>query len=323
MGKVRLNRHLFSIIIAAAFKIFFFLISCPHVTEASLEELNTQVREEKNFVPNCILHFSGNNPEHILIVEKSAQRAYLYRSDNIDNPMTIYKCSTGKNKGAKSEVNDKKTPEGVYFINKAFSKKYLSPIYGARAFSIDYPNRWDRRLGRKGYGIWLHGTNRPLNERDTNGCIVFNNKDIIELSKYLVTFHTPIIITQEINATDRNSLKKEVQGLKSFLLDWITSCKKDSKASCAAFYSKIFHDKESISHQTSSYKMLLYKKMGIIDMEIDNFEIYRENGVVLSKFTMNFIGKHFFTTWESRLYLFKNENKWKIVEESFTEKKVP
>ena len=245
MGKVRLNIYLFSIITAAVFKIFFFLISCPHIKEASLKEINMQVRGEKNFVPSCILHLSDNNPEHILIIEKSTQRAYLYRGDNIDNPMTMYKCSTGKNKGAKSEVNDKKTPEGVYFINKAFSKKHLSPVYGARAFSINYPNRWDLRLGRKGYGIWLHGTNKPLNERDTNGCIVFNNKDIIDLSKYLVTFNTPIIITQEINTKDRNSIKKEVQEIKSFLLDWLKACKKDSKANCATFYSKIFHDKEA------------------------------------------------------------------------------
>lgn len=67
--------------------------------------------------------------------------------------------------------------------------------------------------------------------------------------------------------------------------------------------------------------MLLYKKMGIIDMMINNLEVYRENGVVLSKFNMSLTGEHFSTVWESRLYLIKNKKKWKIVDEYFAEKR--
>lgn len=98
-----MKKYLFTSITAVALNIFFFFIACPHTTEASLEELEMQVGQEESFVPNCMLYCSGNNPKYILIVEKSTQRAYLYRGGNIDNPQGIFKCSTGKNRGAKSE----------------------------------------------------------------------------------------------------------------------------------------------------------------------------------------------------------------------------
>ncbi len=51
-------------------------------------------------------------------------------------------------------------------------------FYGAGAFPINYPNEWDRRQGRDGYGIWLHGVPRDVYSRPpraSDGCIVLSN----------------------------------------------------------------------------------------------------------------------------------------------------
>ena len=34
----------------------------------------------------------------------------------------------------------------------------LTDFYGTGAYPISYPNEWDKRQGRNGHGIWLHGT---------------------------------------------------------------------------------------------------------------------------------------------------------------------
>src|SRR3546814_8483534 len=34
----------------------------------------------------------------------------------------------------------------------------LPDFYGDGAYPLNYPNEWDKHEGRKGYGIWLHGT---------------------------------------------------------------------------------------------------------------------------------------------------------------------
>ena len=61
-------------------------------------------------------------------------------------------------------------------------------FYGTAAFPISYPNEWDRRQGRNGFGIWLHGTpsdtySRP--PRASDGCVVLTNQDIQTMNSAL------------------------------------------------------------------------------------------------------------------------------------------
>jgi murein L,D-transpeptidase YafK len=111
-------------------------------------------------MPDCFLYFSPENPSQALLVEKASQRAYLYRSTDFSRPFRIYPCSTGKNSGPKSERNDKRTPEGIYYVTNSFKDQDLATIYGVRAFPIDYPNPLDRRLGRMGLGYGFTGPTR-------------------------------------------------------------------------------------------------------------------------------------------------------------------
>lgn len=142
--------------------------------------------------------------DYVLLVEKESQQLYVYAYDGQFRELKRYRCSTGENKGSKKQSGDRKTPEGIYFFNNRFTKRDLTPIYGTRAFPTDYPNYMDRFAGKNGSAIWVHGTNKKLKDRDTNGCVAMVNKDIDELDKYIDLHHTPIIIQKKIDYVHPN-----------------------------------------------------------------------------------------------------------------------
>jgi murein L,D-transpeptidase YafK len=150
-------------------------------------------------VPEVLVHMDAEADDHpgmsfALIVDKSRQQARLYHFDGYWQMVAKWACSTGKLAGPKQREGDRRTPEGVYFVTRDVAGRYLSGTYGTRALTLDYPNLLDAHLSHSGSAIWLHGTNKPLRDRDSNGCIVFENAAISRLANYMRLNRTPVII---------------------------------------------------------------------------------------------------------------------------------
>jgi len=316
-----LNRNLFIKSTLLVIKFFLLVIIFPHIVEANLTKQAALSEKVKDLVPDSILYPPLQNPGYVLLVEKSTQKAYLYQASRVGHQLKIYHCSTGENNGPKSKKDDKKTPEGVYFVTNSFKEKDLSSIYGAHAFPVDYPNPMDRKLGRKGYGIWLHGTNQNLKSWDSNGCIVFSNEDIMELSKYISERHTPIIITQKINFIEKKKLQKERAELKGLIMNWLEAWNQSRIDLYMSFYFKAFTAKKKNWSQWRAYKKRLGEKYGRINIKIDNLQILKENEIVLAKFDQIYKGNGFFSVGEKRLYLQREGSEWKITDEFFKKTK--
>jgi len=274
-------------------------------------------------IPDSLVYFSPQNQSHILLVEMAHQKAYLYDTQNLDNPLAVYPCSTGENEGPKTQRNDKRTPEGVYFITNSFEREDLAPIYGDRAFPLDYPNVRDRKLGRKGYGIWIHGTNEVLKPRDTNGCIVFTNEGIRDLAGYISKTHTPVIITQEINFVEKEQLLRERAQIKSLIDDWTHAWKGGQIDRYMSFYTEDFTGQGKTSLQWRAYKKRLSEHYDAVEITIDNLQILREGGITLAKFDQTYRADRFHSFGEKRLYLQQRSPEWKIVDEFFKRKDRP
>jgi murein L,D-transpeptidase YafK/ketosteroid isomerase-like protein len=160
--------------------------------------LSVSASAEK-IIPGSLIAMETNRAvDYLLLVEKETQTLFVYAYDGQFRELKRFRCSTGENLGSKKQSGDRKTPEGVYFFNNRFTKRDLTPIYGTRAFPIDYPNYMDRFAGKNGSAIWVHGTNKKLKDRDTNGCVAMINEDIDALDKYIDLHHTPIIIQKRI-----------------------------------------------------------------------------------------------------------------------------
>jgi len=137
-----------------------------------------------------------------VVVEKKTQTVRLYgREHGGVALLKTYPCTTGQAEGAKQERGDLKTPDGVYFFTDLLAGERLPTTYGSLALPLSYPNAWDRRAGRSGHGIWFHGTDRlasPFTPRDTQGCVLMRNEDLLELAGLVVPHTTPVLIAEEV-----------------------------------------------------------------------------------------------------------------------------
>ena len=99
----------------------------------------------------------------------------------------------------------------------------LPPLYGLGAFPIDYPNAWDRYLGRTGTGIWIHGTQPdsfsrpPLSSR---GCVTLNNEDLGVIEPLVDIGVTPVVAADRVQWVDPTSVRSQREELLAQLEVW-------------------------------------------------------------------------------------------------------
>ena len=294
------------------FTLIIVLLSVPALSGRVKKPIN-----HPKLVPDSILRWSGNNSPYAVLVDKSAQKIFLYHRNNLLSPVKIYRCSTGENEGPKSKQNDRKTPEGIYFFIKSYVEKNLSPIYGARAFPIDYPNPMDKQEGKEGYGIWFHGTNKPLKPRDTNGCIVLDNHNIDQLAEYIKLHDTPVIISSRIEMVPPEKLKKEKKEIEKLIEDWRRAWEKEDINRYMSFYSSRFTAQGKDWDLWKRYKSRLAHQYKNIRVKIDNLQLLRNDHLIMARFNQTYKTEVFKSEGEKRLFLRKNSNEWKIMGEFF------
>ena len=230
-------------------------------------------------LPGSLVQLSTRQ-EHVIVVDMSASRLYLFENrDGVPRLLKDFYTTIGKKGVGKYEEGDQKTPVGVYFVTGFIEPEELPDLYGDGAFPIDYPNAWDRRNGRTGYGIWLHGTPsatfaRP--PRDSNGCVIVSNKDLNTLFPYIDTGETPVILAESINWISVDEWKKRQstfeKNIEKWRVDWesrdadrylshyslnYSGLGKDYK-SWVAYKRRVNPSKKFIKVQLSEKSMFLY-----------------------------------------------------------------
>ncbi|NNF99929.1 MAG: L,D-transpeptidase [Desulfobacteraceae bacterium] len=208
--------------------------------------MSSAIEPSKNLIPETLIYWAGitgtlqsvTSPDYAIIVEKSSQHLLLYKIHDDFSLHRRFACSTGKVKGPKLLSGDQKTPEGIYFFTQEHPEKYLSPTYGNRAFTTDYPNLLDRMNGKTGHSIWLHGTDKPLRNWDSNGCVVISNEDIDALSPFITLNRTPFIIVEDISFLPASTAARTVAGIRRLIENWTAAIEKGSVAAYLACYQK-------------------------------------------------------------------------------------
>ncbi|MFC1891655.1 L,D-transpeptidase family protein [Thermodesulfobacteriota bacterium] len=273
---------------------------------------------KQDLVPSNLLKWGTGDSDHLVIVDKSSQKVMVYRGDNLFLPEKVYNCSTGENDGPKYKKNDRKTPEGIYYFTDSYVDRYLAPIYGVRAFPISYPNFLDKKDGKGGYGIWFHGTNKPLKPNDTNGCIAMANDDIDEFASHIELFKTPIIISSNIEMVPFKKNEQDAEELTDIVEAWRKAWQSKNVDRYISYYHNQFVSGNKNREQWKRYKRDLAKKYKNIDVQVDNLELLSNDGVVLARFTQRYRTSSLDSRGVKSLYFKKNSNKWKIIGEFFT-----
>lgn len=135
-------------------------------------------------------------------VDTSRARLYLFENSE-QGPRLIddYYVSIGKQGVDKLVEGDQKTPLGVYFITDRIGQSDLEDRFGAGALPLNYPNIYDKSVGRTGSGILVHGVPSNTYSRpplDSDGCVAMANEDLLKLSRQLPQRDTPVVITRQI-----------------------------------------------------------------------------------------------------------------------------
>lgn len=263
--------------------------------------------------------------KYAAIADTGKSRLYIYQ--NMGGKVRYvadYYISSGKNGSQKLKEGDKKTPIGVYFITANVPREKLTDFYGGKAFPINYPNEWDKRHGRSGYGIWLHGTpsdtfSRP--PRASDGCVVLSNQDLDRLSAKLQVGITPVIISDQIEwvkPADAAALRDRLaQQLESWRRDW-------ESGNIDAYlknYGRDFISGNQGRAEWAQHKRQVNAAKNWIKVEISNIGMILYPGrddLAVVDFDQEYASNNLSNKMRKRQYWMKENDKgpWKIIYES-------
>ena len=164
--------------------------------------------------------------QYALAVDVDKSRLYVLenRGGRLVRIADFY-ATVGKGGGGKVREGDQRTPLGAYTLLGTIPKEKLTDFYGSGAFPLDYPNVWDRRQGRNGFGIWLHGVPSDTYARApraSDGCVVVSNPDLQLIQRFMSAGRTPIIIEQSVEWVERDINARSAQGLLTAIERWRT-----------------------------------------------------------------------------------------------------
>ncbi len=271
-------------------------------------------------LPRYVLQLDRDQ-KYALVVDSRRSRLYVF--ENVGGrPQFVadYYVTLGKNGVEKTREGDQKTPIGVYHVTANLPRQKLTDFYGSGAFPINYPNAWDKRLGRNGHGIWLHGTpsdtySRP--PRASDGCIVLANADLDAVGRTLQIGLTPVIIADEVEWLDAAVVEAERKGLADAFEAWRADWESRDAGRYLSHYASRFRSEDQNLAQWSEHKRKVnagksWIKVGV--SRVSMLQYPRENFVVVG-FDQDYRSNNLSNVMRKRQYWIREDGRWRILYE--------
>jgi murein L,D-transpeptidase YafK len=286
---------------------------------ARLQAYNSKPRD--NTVPRYLLQLE-NDQKFAIVVDTKKSRLYLYRNDG-GTPRFVadYYVTQGKLGADKVSEGDKRTPIGVYHVTSSLSPHKLGNFYGSGAYPINYPNEWDRRKGRNGHGIWLHGTPPDTFSRPplaSDGCVVLANQDLDAIASDLQIGVTPVIISNSIEWLSLDDWQAERSALIGTIDAWRHDWESRDIDKYAQHYSREFLADGQNFKQWIAQKRKVNVGKTWIKIDARNISMLRNPGkeeYVVVAFEQDYQSNNLSGMVKKRQYWVKEEGNWKIIYE--------
>lgn len=272
-------------------------------------------------VPRYLLQMRPDQ-KHAVVVDTQRARLYLYQNDN-GTPRFVadYYIAHGKLGAEKIKEGDKKTPIGVYHVTSSIPRQKLPDFYGSGAFPINYPNEWDKKQGRNGYGIWLHGTpsdtfSRP--PKSSDGCVVLANTDLDALAKNLQLGTTPVIISNSIEWLSLDNWQAERQALLAMIDEWRRDWESLDIERYARHYARDFASDGKNRAAWIAQKRKVNAGKQWIKVATNNVSMFRNPGkdeYVVVTFEQDYQSSNLNNRTQKRQYWIKEDGRWQIIHE--------
>jgi murein L,D-transpeptidase YafK len=268
---------------------------------------------------------SADAGEHVLVCEKDTKTLHTFRF--IKGHFLLvksYPCIVGANGGDKKKAGDFATPKGIYFVQWYTPGTRLRDEYGAGAFALNYPNLMDRKEGKRGSGIWLHGhsTNKDLNDiQSTKGCIAVGNEAIKELAEIVKPQYTPVAIVDKLQFGSEQNWQNLSRELKAFLDGWKHSWEAINTKKYLTFYAPDFVNNDGMNFSSfKSYKEKVNKGKKSIRVKIERPAMLlspeQDGKMAVVRFDQKYQSNNFKSDSKKVLYLRKGKSGWQIIGES-------
>jgi murein L,D-transpeptidase YafK len=255
-----------------------------------------------------------------IVVDKSERKLTVWEFANgIYTKKAEFPSDLGRQVGPKIARGDKRTPEGVYFLEKQLEGPSLSfQEYGVRAFTTSYPNFFDRRDGKTGDGIWLHAVPDKVSlERGSKGCVVVRNEAILAISKFIKPGQTPIIISDKIDYQPITQTKTQSESMTQMLANWKKSWESKDLDGYMSYYDSTFKNQKMDLAGWRAFKKSLYEKYQNIQVTLSEPIILQHGNRVVVRALQQYKSDLKEDFGEKTLYLEKRDDGYKIVAEDW------
>lgn len=304
--------------------------------EAALDQLRAEAEVRlkayldalpQDRLPRALLTL-GEEVHTAIVVDKENHRLYIYERRGDGEPPRLvrdYYVSTGRANGNKVLRGDLRTPEGVYFITSHIPSSSLPDKYGSGAFPLNYPNELDRRLGKTGDGIWLHGTENAYYSRpplDSEGCVVLPNIDLNQAAAFIRPGVTPLVITARVDWVDEAAWRRERQELLNALDMWVADWTSGDVERYLSHYATDFWSPGLDLAKWQARKRAVAGSKTFQQVALSNLSLFayppsasdgRE--LVVASFRQHYRSNNFNGDMGKRLYLTREDGRWRVLYE--------
>jgi len=259
---------------------------------------------------------------HAVVVDASRFRVFVYENANgMPRLVEDYYTTLGKNGIDKLREGDRKTPLGVYRVTSMIPGAMLPDLYGWGALPIDYPNEWDRRAGRTGYGIWLHGVPSDTYARApwaSDGCIALANPDIERLAKRVQAGVTPVIIAERVEWLSAEAWKAQRAQFSERLEAWRRDWESLDAERYLAHYASSFRAGRMDRGAWAAHKRRVNASKKWVKVGLENVSVLRSSGTdapVAVSFEQDYRSSNLSRRTLKRQYWVNEAGRWKIAYE--------
>ncbi len=278
-------------------------------------------KEANQLIPEPIWQLDSSQP-YIFVVDADKSRLFVYRNENgVPQYNADFYVTIGKNGSEKKYAGDKRTPLGVYFTSPKLTQK-LADMYGDAAYPLSYPNEWDKRQGKTGSGIWLHGTPHDTYSRapqSSDGCVVLSNPDLNTLTPILQQGNVPVIVSKDIKWLKPNEAPTDKQALLDSIETWRKDWESQETEHYLSHYNTAFSNGSLDFNHWAEEKRRIQAGRPTVGIKLSNLSVLRYPNsplpMAVVTFDQSFRSNALDSQMRKRQYWIFEDLQWKIIYE--------
>ena len=277
------------------------------------------------YLPDAVMQLSQLH-KYAFVLDASKSRLYLLANNKgVPELLANRYISIGNGGVGKIDEGDEKTPLGVYHLTSYLDDNELPELYGAGAYPINYPNRWDRLKGRSGSGIWLHGTPRTVYSRppkDSRGCVVLSNQLISELSSYIDAGRMPVVLARRIKWLAPDEWQAKRERLLGAITQWQSDWQNLDVERYLSHYSRNYLTEEQNYEQMAAGTRRNARGKTFVEVGINDLDLFGypgETDTAIALFDQDYRSNNYKLSYRKQQFWRYENGRWVIVFEGHAE----